>query len=106
MIMIVFIMRWFSPSCRADPSKCVPSVTANSWGFAARIQQAAVQHMPLAIATSSYADWARIGRLDTTFYWWQPDSTFVDLTPHFIVFPPYKPSEHSAGSIIQSCNIL
>ena len=74
---------WFSPSCRANRTKCVPIMV--QYSFEMIMQLAYFLNLPLAILKAgpgndgAYADYyhaARSGRF--LFGYWQPDDTLVD----------------------------
>mmetsp|Transcript_61763 Transcript_61763/g.180480 ORF Transcript_61763/g.180480 Transcript_61763/m.180480 type:complete len:1173 (-) Transcript_61763:184-3702(-) len=86
---------WFAPACRGRPERCVPVLTGGSgWSLFDIMQRAAVFEMPLAVAVAT--TWSTRPRTTRCLpYWWQPDSTFIDLHPTIITFPPYNEAERS-----------
>lgn len=92
---------WLAPACRHDPRKCIPYVTGGKgWGLWEIMQKAMHHNMPLAVAVA--ADEVSYLSMPTDFqvqfYWWYPDSSFISLHPHEIVFPHHKHWEHLAGN--------
>ncbi|CAJ1362422.1 unnamed protein product [Effrenium voratum] len=86
--------KWFvSPACRNDPQNCATLLTSrDGWGMSSMIQQAFFHNMPIAFAgTSEYTVLNR--ELQSTTYWWTPDTTFVSDNASRIIFPDYSPSE-------------
>ena len=88
---------WLAPACRANTSHCVPYFTGGAgWMLDDVMQKAAAYNMPLAVAVAR-----EYGVLPTkvtsTFYWWTPDPTFLDLDPVKIVFPEYDFNSYKVG---------
>lgn len=87
---------WLSPRCRADPSRCIPSLTAGrGWGLMPFLQRSHAWELPLAVAVAK--DWATYLRIvndhRVVFYWWFPDSAFLHIDPTRIVWPPHVERE-------------
>lgn len=83
---------WYSPSCRHAPEQCVAWVTAgNGWELEGAMQKASAFNMPLALAVAG--SWTYYTKLPldvaSTFYWWVPDNTFLNLNPTRVAFPPF-----------------
>ncbi|CAE7929363.1 GORK [Symbiodinium necroappetens] len=50
------------------------------------------------MATEANRNYLRItGGVNVLFYWWVPDTTFLDLDPVEIVFPPYDFRAYTSG---------
>ena len=91
---------WRSPACRSNSSRCIVYFTGgNGWGVDIIMQQAIAWNMPTAIAVAK--DWSSFSALPlavkSTFYWWVPDPTFLDLAPIEIIFPAYDRNAYAAG---------
>ena len=88
---------WLSPTCRDDSSRCVPYVTGGSgWGVDDLMQKVTSYDMPVAIGVAK--SWSTLPReVNVFFYWWVPDTTFLDLDPVEIVFPPYDFRAYTSG---------
>lgn len=91
---------WPSPACRHDITECIPLITGgNGWRIQALMQWATAYEMPLAVAVAKA--WGNYVELISTkrvlFYWWVPDSTFIQMQPHQIHFPRHNPKEWAAG---------
>ena len=88
---------WIAPACRNDTAKCVPWLTGgNGWGFDDMMQKATAYGMPLALGTPK--EWTTTVReVKSIFYWWVPDTTFVDIDPTEIVYPPYDFAAYTSG---------
>ena len=83
---------WLAPACRNNASQCVLFITGgNGWSLDEMQQKAVKWNMPLAIAIA--ADWSRFTQVPltyaSTFYWWVPDPTFLDLKPIELIFPQH-----------------
>lgn len=90
---------WVSPACRDSISECIPLITGgNGWRIQALMQWAAAYDMPVAIAV---AEWSAYVNLISTkkvlFYWWLPDSTFINLRPYQVLFPRHDPNQWAIG---------
>ena len=60
------------------------------------MQKVTAYDMPVAIALPrSWAEFPK--QVKSTFYWWIPDGTFVDLDPVDITFPPYDFNAYLIG---------
>lgn len=57
--------------------------------------------MPLALGVaSSWGDYVQLPRkLNILSYWWQPDTTFIDLNFLPIVFPPFNEQEWNKNNM-------
>ena len=91
---------WHAPKCRGNAPNCIPVFTAgNGWKLQAMMQWAAAYDFPAAIAIS--AGWSNFVKHVQTykclFYWWIPDSTFIDMLPEQLVFPRHSASAWLAG---------
>ena len=91
---------WISPACRHDTSQCIPCLTASvGWRLQAMMQWATAYGMPVAIAIipgwSTYVN--RVRQTRVLFYWWVPDSTFIDMRPLQIIFPRHSFSAWARG---------
>eukprot|EP00913_Durusdinium_trenchii_P025722 g24138.t1 len=83
-----------------NSSRCIVYFTGgNGWGVDIIMQQAIAWNMPTAIAVAK--DWSSFSALPlavkSTFYWWVPDPTFLDLAPVEIIFPAYDRNAYAAG---------
>ena len=91
---------WLSPACRHDATKCIPCLTASvGWRLQAMMQWATAYGMPVAIGVipgwSTYVN--RVRQTRVLFYWWVPDSTFIDMKPLQIIFPRHSFSAWARG---------
>lgn len=91
---------WVSPACRDSISECIPLLTGGiGWRLQALMQWAAAYDMPVAIAV--VAEWSAYVNLISTkkvlFYWWLPDSTFINLQPYQVLFPRHNPNQWAIG---------
>ncbi|CAK9004860.1 unnamed protein product [Durusdinium trenchii] len=92
---------WLAPSCRHDVMACIPLVTAsNGWFLQPLLQWSTAYGIPAAVGIiPSFADWSRtVKTTRSLFYWWVPDTTFLELQPESIVFPPFRASEWVLGN--------
>eukprot|EP00913_Durusdinium_trenchii_P028976 g27169.t1 len=85
---------WCSPACRHNSSQCLLYFTGGlGWSMSEQMQKATIFNMPLAVAVA--ASWNEFVSLPmdytSTFYWWQPDPTFLRKQPKKIIFPPHDP---------------
>ena len=85
------------PACRENSSQCVPYLTADpGLGLDDIMQKATAYNMPLAIGVAK--DWTTLSaQVRSVFYWWRPDTTFLDLDPVELVFPPYDFNAYTMG---------
>lgn len=91
---------WISPACRQDTSKCIPTLTASvGWRLQAIMQWVTAYGIPAAVAIiSDFSTWVqRVRQVRALFYWWVPDSTFIDLQPLQIIFPRHSASAWALG---------
>jgi len=89
---------WFAPACRSRPEQCVPSVTgSNGWFVHDFMQRAAKFNMPMALTVGkTNAKYRSVARQRRCLpYWFQPDSSFIDLSPSILTFPPYNALERA-----------
>ncbi|CAE7041192.1 unnamed protein product, partial [Symbiodinium sp. KB8] len=88
---------WLAPGCRADDSKCVPYVTGGSgWWLDDTMQKATAYDIPMAVGVAR--DLATLPKQrTTTFYAWEPDTSFFELQPKSITFPPNDLNAHLNG---------
>ena len=60
------------------------------------MQKVTSYDMPVAIGVAK--SWSTLPReVNVFFYWWVPDTTFLDLDPVEIVFPPYDFRAYTSG---------
>ena len=91
---------WYAPACRQNASTCIPVFTGgNGWGLQALMQWSTVYGIPAAIAiSSSWSNYVRhVQTFRALFYWWVPDSTFVDMFPEQLVFARHNANEWLIG---------
>jgi len=93
---------WYAPACRDKPSKCVIFFTGGSgWNLEETMQKATAWNMPLAPAVAK--TWGNFTQLplqiDSTFYWWVPDPTFLSLDAVEITFPPFDRTAFRRGDM-------
>jgi len=91
---------WIAPACRQNTSRCIPTITSSvGWRMQAMMQWSTAYGMPAAIGViSSFTEFTnRIPKVRALFYWWVPDSTFIDLRPLQIVFPRHSVSAWAIG---------
>ncbi|CAK9054644.1 unnamed protein product [Durusdinium trenchii] len=91
---------WCSPACRHNSSQCLLYFTGGlGWSMSEQMQKATIFNMPLAVAVA--ASWNEFVSLPmdytSTFYWWQPDPTFLRKQPKKIIFPPHDPLGWARG---------
>ncbi|CAE7834478.1 unnamed protein product, partial [Symbiodinium sp. CCMP2592] len=88
---------WLAPGCRADSSKCVPYVTGGSgWWLDDTMQKATAYDIPMALGVARDLG-ALPKQRTTTFYAWVPDTSFFELQPASITFPPNDINAHLNG---------
>eukprot|EP00913_Durusdinium_trenchii_P011588 g10882.t1 len=92
---------WLGLKCRSNPLLCIPYFTGgNGWSINDIMQKTAFWNIPLAIAVAK--SWGSFSQLPlmvkSTFYWWVPDPTFLDLSPLEMIFPPYDRTARAAGN--------
>lgn len=91
---------WRSPACRDDVAGCIPLITGgNGWRIQALMQWATAYDMPVAVAVAkAWGDYVNlISSKRVLFYWWVPDSTFIQMQPHQVHFPRNNPKEWALG---------
>lgn len=90
---------WIAPSCRADHRRCAAVMAYAGWGVYIMIQQAAAYSMPLAFTNAKdYSRYISLNmQIESTAYYWSPDSTFADVLPLVVELPAYNPGEYRAG---------
>ncbi|CAJ1426687.1 unnamed protein product [Effrenium voratum] len=91
---------WLAPACRDNAAECIAVFTAgNGWKLQAMMQWTAAYGIPAAIGIS--ADWAsfvnHVRTVRSLFYWWVPDSTFIEMLPSQILFPRHSPIAWAKG---------
>ena len=88
---------WLPPVCRDDASRCVPYFTAfPGWGVDEVMQKFTSYNMPVAVGVAR--EWSQLSRqVKSLYYWWVPDTTFVDMDPVALVFPPYDFKAFTSG---------
>lgn len=61
--------------------------------------------IPAAIAISSnYSQWtSHVQSHRLMWYWWVPDSTFIELAPEPMIFPRHSPSGWAKGDKVSWC---
>mmetsp|Transcript_53278 Transcript_53278/g.141089 ORF Transcript_53278/g.141089 Transcript_53278/m.141089 type:complete len:754 (-) Transcript_53278:29-2290(-) len=96
---------WISPACRANTSKCVPTVVQYDYGKV--IQQIFFLNMPAALVMVAYGT----AEQDVVYYnaihhgrflfgWYQPDDSLIDASgrlPIRVQLPANNALEHSQG---------
>eukprot|EP00434_Breviolum_minutum_P045823 symbB.v1.2.041168.t2/scaffold7891.1/size8838/1 len=91
---------WHSPGCRSDAEKCVLFVTGgNGWDLVSVTQRSAAYHMPIAVGVAiSYGEFIALpSKHRCLFYWWTPDTTFLEMNPWPMIFPPHDPYAYAQG---------
>ena len=83
---------WYTPKCRADPSKCILYFTGGKgYTLAETMMKATSWNIPLAIGIGK--DWSTFLALPkkhkSLFYWWVPDPSFLSMDPTASIFPPH-----------------
>ncbi|CAJ1371271.1 unnamed protein product [Effrenium voratum] len=91
---------WLAPACRHNISECIPVFTAgNGWKLQAMMQWTTAYGIPAAIAISG--NWSNfvnhVRSVRSLFYWWVPDSTFIEMQPSEIVFPRHSANAWARG---------
>lgn len=91
---------WISPACRQNHSACIPTLTSSiGWRLQAMMQWTTAYGIPAAIGIignfTLYKQ--RVRKIHSLFYWWVPDSTFVDLQPMQLIFPRHSASAWDRG---------
>ncbi|CAL1162950.1 unnamed protein product [Cladocopium goreaui] len=99
---------WFAPSCRANPLECYTYITAGpGYGYEHTMQKATWYNMPMAVAVAKlWSDYTTLPmQVKSSFYWWQPDPTFLSwgrLDASRILFPPQDRSAQRRGIYLTS----
>lgn len=96
---------WFAPSCRANPLECYTYITAGpGYGYEHTMQKAAWYNMPIAVAVAKlWSDYTTLPmQVKSSFFWWQPDPTFLSLDASRILFPPQDRSAQRRGIFLTS----
>lgn len=90
---------WMSPACRSAPDTCIPVIDAgDGWALDSFMQRAAVHSMPVAIAVGTWGAYTQIPKaFKTLFFSWQPDTTFIEILPMDVMFPPSEWSDWANG---------
>eukprot|EP00438_Fugacium_kawagutii_P021508 Skav212734 [mRNA] locus=scaffold1199:8100:15521:+ [translate_table: standard] len=80
---------WLAPSCRSDVTTCILWFTAGAgYGLPSILQKSSKFNMPLAAAVAK--SWATLTpQFKSTFYWWTPDPTFLEMAPVTTSFPDH-----------------
>ncbi|CAE7564923.1 unnamed protein product [Symbiodinium sp. CCMP2592] len=88
---------WPPPSCRAVSSRCVPYFTQDpGWGLDDMMQKVTAYGMPISLGVAK--SWAEMAlQVNSLFYWWTPDTTFLAYDPVHVKFPPYDPNAYLRG---------
>ncbi|CAJ1377702.1 unnamed protein product, partial [Effrenium voratum] len=81
---------WLPPGCRSNTSHCIPFFTGGTgWNIEEWMQKSTIWNMPIAVAVA--VNWTMFTQLplmhESSFYWWTPDPTFLELRPQAIVYP-------------------
>jgi len=71
----------------------------NGWRIQALMQWATAYDMPVAVGVAkAWGDYVNlISSKRVLFYWWVPDSTFIQMQPHQVHFPRHNPKEWALG---------
>lgn len=74
-------------------------ISKSGWGVYIMIQQAAAYSMPLAFTNAKdYSRYVSLNKqIESTAYYWSPDSTFAAALPFPVDLPAYNPGEYGAG---------
>lgn len=83
---------WLSPACRDKISECIVTFTGgHAWDASIFMQKAVYYGMPVAIsvARNESVQVSLARRYASIFYWFEPDTKFIDLAPHRIMFEPH-----------------
>ncbi|CAL1152860.1 unnamed protein product [Cladocopium goreaui] len=91
---------WFAPVCRANPMTCYPVITAGpGYAYEHFMQRAAVFNMPVVMVVAKlWSDYIALPtQVKSSFYWWEPDPTFLSLDAHKMIYPDFDSSAHRAG---------
>lgn len=91
---------WMAPTCRASFPECIPLFTAgNGWSLQSLMQWATAYSIPAALAiSSSYSNWiTHVETHRSLWYWWIPDSTFIEMEPEQVILPRHSPSGWARG---------
>ncbi|CAJ1374394.1 unnamed protein product [Effrenium voratum] len=88
---------WLAPACRDNAAECIPVLTAFwGWNLQALMQLTAEYGIPAAIGVSAnFVNHVRTVR--SLFFWYAPDTMFIELLPSRIVFPRHSPSAWARG---------
>ncbi|CAJ1400500.1 unnamed protein product [Effrenium voratum] len=91
-----------TPGCRANTSHCIPFFTGGTgWNIEEWMQKSTIWNMPIAVAVA--VNWSMFTQLllmhESSFYWWTPDPTFLELRPHAIVYPFFDEAAWSRGDM-------
>jgi len=92
---------WFSPSCRSEPSRCIPVIAIDRGHSVEALMIKAASHtLPWAVAVAK--DWDAYSYLVSTykvlFYQWEPD---LECSPNAaeVLFPAHDPTEWREGNM-------
>lgn len=99
---------WFAPVCRANPMTCYPFITAGSgWAYEHYMQKSAVWNIPLVIMVAKlWSDYTTLPiEVKSSFYWWEPDATFLSLDAHQLIYPNYDASAYRAGILTSAAEL-
>ena len=91
---------WYAPACRQNVSECIPLFTSgNGWKLQALMQWSTAYGIPSAIGLSlGWSTYVKhVSSFRALFYWWIPDSTFVDMLPSQLVLARHSANEWLMG---------
>ena len=91
---------WYAPACRHNVSECIPLFTSgNGWKLQALMQWSTAYGIPSAIGLSlGWSTYVKhVSNFRALFYWWIPDSTFVDMLPSQLVLARHSANEWLMG---------
>ena len=94
---------WFAPSCRANPVSCYPYVnTGPGFEFEHWMQKSAVFNIPIfLLVLRLWSDFETLPtKIKSSFYWWQPDPTFLSLDVRRTVFEPFDFAAYGRGILL------
>ena len=91
---------WRAPVCRNDGNQCIIYVVYD-WQIVDVMQRSAVFSIPLGVGVaSSYENYLVVPKIyKSTFYYWTPDDSFLDLNTVKVIFPEHNAYAHLQGDL-------
>jgi len=91
---------WRAPVCRNDGNQCIINVVYD-WQIVDVMHRSAVFSIPLGVGVaSSYENYLVVPKIyKSTFYYWTPDDSFLDLNTVKVTFPEHNAYAHLQGDL-------